>query len=65
MGKSTNSLQGLNHNVLLGYKLMGIVHMLPLTATTLICHNATGPNAMGRGFQQFLEFAIGILGLDP
>jgi hypothetical protein len=38
--------------------------MLPLTATTLVRHNAVRADAVRRGLQELMEFTVGVLGFD-
>ncbi len=44
--------------------LEGVVDVLPLAATAFVGHNAAGADAVRRRFQQLVEFAVGIGGLD-
>jgi hypothetical protein len=38
--------------------------MLPLTTTTFISHDAAWWDTVGRGLQQFFEFAVGVVRFD-
>jgi hypothetical protein len=63
MGKAADALEGFDDLLLLCLALVGVGDVLPLAAATFIGDDTAGADAVGRGLQQFLQFAAGVLAL--